>query len=173
MNCFSLRDLPTFYLPPNVSIMFRSSVLSNLMRWKSKNKYTWLLWQFPDLREQAGSHYGRPMWHYKSLKIFSKLSVSRKILYRNVGKSQNTMKPFFLNFPYIINVFLLVPPAVLVIIEDATNFQDFLSFLKFIYTPFKRVSKVTELDVGKSQNRCAYHSKVFFLWFLIPTIFLI
>ena len=67
------------------------------------------------------------------------------------------MKPFFLNFPYIINVFLLVPPAVLVIIEDATNFQDFLSFLKFIYTPFKTVSKVTELDVGKSQNRCAYH----------------
>ena len=32
MNDFSLRDLPTFYLPPYVSIMFRNSVLSNLMR---------------------------------------------------------------------------------------------------------------------------------------------
>ena len=135
MNDFSLRDVPTFYLPPYVSIMFRSSVLSNLMRWKSKNKYTWLLWQFPDLRVQPGSHYGRPMWHYKSVKIFSQLSVSCKILFRNVGKLQNTMKLFFLNFPWINNVFLLVPPTVLVIIEDASNFQDFLSFLKFIYTP--------------------------------------
>ena len=71
------------------------------------------------------------------------------------------MAPFFLNFPWINNVFLLVPPAVLVIIEDTSNFQDFLSFLKFIYAPFKRVSKVTELDVGKSQNRCAYHKKIF------------
>ena len=32
MNEFSLRDLPTFYLPPYVSIMFRNSVPSNLMR---------------------------------------------------------------------------------------------------------------------------------------------
>ena len=62
---------------------------------------------------------------------------------KNVGKLQNTMKPFFLNFPWIKNVFLLVPPTVLVIIEDISNFQDFLSILKFIYTPSKRVSKVT------------------------------
>ena len=62
------------------------------------------------------------------------------------------MKPFFLNFPLINNAFFLVPPAVLVIIDDTSNFQDFLSFLKLIYTPFKRVSKVTELDVVKSQN---------------------
>ena len=67
------------------------------------------IWQFPDLRVQPGSHCGRPKWHYKSLKIFSKVSVSRKILCRNVCKSQNTMKPFFLNFPWIKNVFLLVP----------------------------------------------------------------
>ena len=40
-------------------------------------------------------------------------------------------------------MFLLVPPAVLIIIEDTSNFQDFLSLLKFIYTPSKRVSKVT------------------------------
>ena len=83
--------------------------------------------------------------------------VSRKILCRNVGKSQNTIQPFFLNFQWITNMFLLVPLAVLVIIEDTTNFQDFLISLKLIYTPFKRVFKVKELDVGKSQNRCAYH----------------
>ena len=38
----------------------------------------WLSWQFPDLRVQPGSHCGRPLWHYKMLKNFSK-------------KSQNTM----------------------------------------------------------------------------------
>ena len=31
------------------------------------SKYTWLLWTFPDLRVQLGSHCGRPMWHYKRL----------------------------------------------------------------------------------------------------------
>ena len=122
------------------------------------------IWQFPDLRVQPGPHCGRPKWRYKSLKIFSKVSVSRKILCRNVGKSQNTLKPFFLNIPCINNVFLLVPPTVLVINEDSSNFQDFLSLLKFIYTISKRVSKVTELDVGKSQNRCAYHKKYFLMF---------
>ena len=53
------------------------------------------IWQFPDLRVQPGSHCGRPKLHYKSLKIISKVSVSRKILCRNVCKSQNIMKPFF------------------------------------------------------------------------------
>ena len=72
------------------------------------------------------------------------MSVSFKILCWIVGKSQNTMKPFFLNFPWIKNVFLIVPTAVLVIIEEIFNFQDFLSFIKFISTPFKRVSKVPE-----------------------------
>ena len=113
------------------------------------------------LRVQPRSHCGRPMWHYKRLKIFSKMSVSRKILCWIVGKSQTTIKPFFLNFPGINNVFLLVPPAVLIIIQDISNFQDVLSFIKFIWTPFKRVSKVPELNVGKSQNRCAYHKKIF------------
>ena len=60
------------------------------------------------------------------------MSVSRKILCWIVGKSQNTMKTFFLIFPWIKNVFLLVPPAVLVFIEDISNFQDFLCFIKFI-----------------------------------------
>ena len=46
------------------------------------------------------------------------MSVSRKILCWIVGKLQNTLKPSFLNFPWIKNVFLLVPPAVLVIIKD-------------------------------------------------------
>ena len=49
------------------------------------------IWQFPDLRVQPGSHCRRPKWHYKSLKIFSEVSVSRKILCRNVGKLQNTI----------------------------------------------------------------------------------
>ena len=70
----------------------------------------------------------------------------------NVSKSQNIMKPLFLYFQTMNNVFLLVPPAVLVIIDDPSNFQDFISFLKYIYTPFKWVSKVTKLDIGHKIN---------------------
>ena len=62
-------------------------------------KFTWLLWQFPDVRAQPGSHCGKPMWHYKRLKIFSKILVSHKILCWIVSMSQNTMKPFFSQFP--------------------------------------------------------------------------
>ena len=51
------------------------------------------IWQFPDFRVQPGSHCGRPKWHYKSLKHFSKVSVGCKILCRNVGESQNTILP--------------------------------------------------------------------------------
>ena len=76
------------------------------------------------------------------------LSVSRKILWNP-----------FSQIPIAKNVFWLVPPAVLVISEDISNFQDFLCFIKFIQTDFKRVSIVPELNVGKSQNRCAYHKK--------------
>ena len=47
--------------------------------------------------------------------------------------------------------FLLVPPTVQVFIEDTSNVQNFLILSKCIYTPLKRVSKVTVLDVGKSQ----------------------
>ena len=36
-----------------------------------------------------------------------------------------------------------------------------LIFLKLVYTPLKKVSKGTEFDVGKSQNRWAYHEKIF------------
>ena len=60
-----------------------------------------------------------------------------------VGKSQNNVKPLFLYFQLINSVFLLVPLAVLVIIDDPSNFQDYLSFLKWIYTTVKLVSKVT------------------------------
>ena len=76
---------------------------------------------------------------------------------KNVGKSQNSMIPFFLYFQLINNMFLLVWPAVLVIIYDQSNLQDFPSYLKGICTHFKRVSKVTELNVGKSQNKRAYN----------------
>ena len=41
------------------------------------------------------------------------------------------------------NVFLLVPPAILVIIDNPSNFQDFINFVKGMYTPFKGVYKVT------------------------------
>ena len=67
-----------------------------------------------------------------------------------------SMKPFFLYFQVRNNLFLLVLPAVLVIMDDPSNFQDFLSFLKCIYIVFKRVSKVSELDVFKLQNKCVY-----------------
>ena len=50
--------------------------------------------------------------------------------------------------------FLLVPPAVLVIMDKQSNFHDFLSFIKCIYTLFKRVSN--EFDDCKSKNKCAY-----------------
>ena len=48
-------------------------------------------------------------------------------------------------------MFLLVPPAVLIITDDLSHFTDFFEFLRRIYTPW--VSKVTELDVSKSQNK--------------------
>ena len=77
-----------------------------------------------------------PMWascsEIQYPQTFSKMLVSHKILCGIVGKSQNTKKPFFLNFPWTKNMFLLVPPPVLVIIEDISNFQDFLGFIKFI-----------------------------------------
>ena len=72
------------------------------------------------------------------------MSVSHKILCQNVGKLQHNMKPFVLNLPWINNEFLLVPPTIRVIIEGTSSFQDFLSLLKFIYTAFKGVSKVTK-----------------------------
>ena len=59
-------------------------------------------------------------------------------------------------------MFLLVLPAVLVIIEDTSNFQDFIIFFKLIYTPFKRVSEETELDVGRSQNKNVLLTKKYF-----------
>ena len=85
---------------------------------------------------------------------------------RSVAKYYETL---FSQFP-MDHVFLLVPPTVLLFIEDTSNFQDFLIVLKLIYTPFKRVSKVTELDVGKSQNRCAYQTKYLLM---IPNTYLI
>ena len=62
---------------------------------------------------------------------------------KNVCKSQNNMKLFVLYSQFINTVFF--PPAVLVIMDDLSNFQVFLSFLKCIYTPFKKVSKVQQI----------------------------
>ena len=56
---------------------------------------------------------------------------------KNIGWSQINMRPFFLYYQYITNMFLLVSPAVLVFIGNSSNFQDFLSFLMCIYTPSK------------------------------------
>ena len=82
MNGFNLRHLPTFHLQPYVSTLFRYLVTWN--------------WQFPDLTVQPGSHFGKHIWHYKSLNIFSKISVRDA---KNVSKSQNGIKTRFLLYP--------------------------------------------------------------------------
>ena len=87
---------------------------------------------------------------------------------KNVCKLQNTMKPFFLYSQLINTVFLLVPPVVLVIMDNLFNFQDFLSFLKCIYTPLKKVTKVTKWDICKSPNKSLI---VFFLFIKLTLIF--
>ena len=58
---------------------------------------------------------------------------------KNVYKSQNTMKAFFLCYTLINNGVLLVPQAVLVLFDGPSYFQDFYGFLKCIYNPFKLV----------------------------------
>ena len=60
---------------------------------------------------------------------------------KNVCKSQNNMKSFFLHSQLINTVFLLVPPAVLINMDDPYNFQDFLSV--FI-PPLKRYLKTSQ-----------------------------
>ena len=71
---------------------------------------------------------------------------------KNVCQSQNNMQPFFLYIQVNNNIFLLFPIAALLIIDNPSNFQDLLSFLKCILIPFKKVSQVTELDVCHSHN---------------------
>ena len=55
-------------------------------------------------------------------------------------------------------MFLHVPPAVLLLIYDSSNNQDFLSFFRWIYTLFQWVSKLTKLDVSKPQNEAVYRT---------------
>ena len=71
---------------------------------------------------------------------------------KNVCRSQNSMKPFFLYYQWITNVFLLVSPAVMVIMNNPSNFQALLRLL----APSKWVSKVT-LNVCQLKDRSAYH----------------
>ena len=71
----------------------------------------------------------KPYMTLKNPKKISNMSVGHA---KNVCRSQNSMKPFFLYLQLINNVFLLVSPAVLVIIDNPSNLQDFLSFLKCI-----------------------------------------
>ena len=67
---------------------------------KNLNKYTWLFWQFPDIKVQPGSHSGRHICHYKShnnvlatcVQVRQRMCV---IHAKNVCKSQNSMKPCF------------------------------------------------------------------------------
>ena len=77
------------------------------------------------------------------------------------------MKLIFLYFQFINNVFFLVPPAVLVIMENQSYYQDFLIFFKYIYTPFKMV---IYWEVCKSQSECAYHFKKYFPLFSFKLI---
>ena len=51
------------------------------------------------------------------------------------------MKTLFLHSQLINTVFLLVPPEVLVIMDNPSSFQDFLSFWNYIYTPIKKYLK--------------------------------
>ena len=44
---------------------------------------------------------------------------------KNVCRSQNSMKPFYLYIQLINNVFLLVSPSVLVIIDNPSYLKDF------------------------------------------------
>ena len=62
-------------------------------------------------------------------KQISNMSVGHA---KNVCRSQNSMKPFFLYLQLINNVFLLVSPAVLEIIDNPSISQDFLSFLNCV-----------------------------------------
>ena len=68
------------------------------------------------------------------------------------------MIPFSLKFQLINYVFLLVPPAVLLLIYDSSNNQDFRSFFRWIYSLFQWVSKLTKLDVSKPQNEAVYRT---------------
>ena len=115
--------------------------------------------QFPNLSVQPGSYCESHIRHYKSLIIFSKMSVSHE---KNVCKSQNSMKPFFLYFQLINKLFLLVPQTVPVIMDNPCNFQDFLSFLMCIYTLFKRVYEVSEFGDCKSQYSVLVTKKIIF-----------
>ena len=82
-------------------------------------------------------------------------------------KSENAMKECvsvtkyfgtpFLCYTLTTSEVFQVPPEVLVIINEPSSFQDFLSLLKCIYNPLKILSKITKLYVCKSQNKCAYH----------------
>ena len=100
------------------------------------------------------------MWYFKSLKALSNMSVSHA---RNVCQSQKNMQVIY-------NMFLLFPTAILVNVDNPSNFQDFLSFLIFSF-PFKNVSKVTALDVCQSQKRVVIINYFLFLCFLKLTSF--
>ena len=79
---------------------------------------------------QPGSYDGKSNVIFKkSLKTFSNLSVTHAKMSLTHKIICNT---FFLYIQVVNNMFLLFPTAVVVFIDNPYNFQDFLSFLKFI-----------------------------------------
>ena len=85
------------------------------------------------------------------------MCVSLKIVWNLIFSISNWLKMFFFS----------CSPKVLVITDNPSNVQDCLSFWKSIYTPFKWVSKVTELKVCQSQNRrflCFFKITSFFIY---------
>ena len=114
MHDFSLHDLHTIYLPPLVSILFINSLLPNLMISKFFKKYfdssrpiglTWITFG----------------------EIYATLFKFEDFFLDNVCKSHNIMEPFFLCYTLTTNQVFLVPPLVLVIIDEPSSLQDFLS----------------------------------------------
>ena len=74
----------------------------------------------------------------KTSRLFSNLSVTHA---KNVCHSLNDMQHFCLYIQVITNMFWLFPTAILVNIINPYNFDNFLSFLNCIYTPFKKCLK--------------------------------
>ena len=90
MNDFSLRDLPTFYLPRYMSIMFRNSVPSNLMIniHDYFDNFLTLTWSLDHIVETMCGM-------LNSYKAFGNMYVSPIM---NFCRSQNNMQPSFSKF---------------------------------------------------------------------------
>ena len=123
--------LHTFYLPHYVIIIFKNSLLLNFVGLKSFK----ICWEFPNLTVQPGSHCKIHVWQFSRLLSLDKCMQVAQTMYVSFKRIKNLYSPK--NY----TMFLLVPPEVLVIMDDPSNFQDFLSFLNCIDTTLTRYLK--------------------------------